>query len=200
MTTWAWNFGDGQTGTGATASHAYGSPGTYTVTLTVTDNAVARDPPPRALTVTGPPGANFASDMFTRTVSSGLGTAELGGAWTVGGGATNFSVANGVGRVSTTAGGSRTASLDSVQQSSADITAALSYDTTQTGGGTYVAVIGRRINATNDYRLKLRVVASGAVTAQFVRVVGGAETVIQNVATVPGITWDRGDPADPPAG
>ncbi len=35
---YAWNFGDGSTGTGPTASHTYGSAGTYTITLTVTDN------------------------------------------------------------------------------------------------------------------------------------------------------------------
>ena len=34
----AWNFGDGSLGTGATPSHTYTSPGTYIVSLTVTDN------------------------------------------------------------------------------------------------------------------------------------------------------------------
>jgi len=34
----AWDFGDGGTGTGATPSHTYASPGTRLVTLTVTDN------------------------------------------------------------------------------------------------------------------------------------------------------------------
>jgi putative membrane-bound dehydrogenase-like protein len=33
-----WEFGDGTTATGQTASHTYGSTGEYTVTLTVTDN------------------------------------------------------------------------------------------------------------------------------------------------------------------
>jgi len=36
-----WEFGDGATGSGQTATHAYGSAGTYEVTLTVTDDAGA---------------------------------------------------------------------------------------------------------------------------------------------------------------
>jgi PKD repeat protein len=34
---YAWNFGDGNTATGATATHKYSDYGTFTVTLTVTD-------------------------------------------------------------------------------------------------------------------------------------------------------------------
>ena len=33
-----WNFGDGATGAGPTASHTYANPGMYTITLTATDN------------------------------------------------------------------------------------------------------------------------------------------------------------------
>lgn len=41
--TFAWDFGDGATGTGAAPSHSYGAPGTYPVSLTVTDDEGATD-------------------------------------------------------------------------------------------------------------------------------------------------------------
>ena len=38
---YAWDFGDGASGTNVTASHTYASEGTYTAVLTVTDNSGA---------------------------------------------------------------------------------------------------------------------------------------------------------------
>jgi hypothetical protein len=52
----AWDFGDGTTGTGQVVTHAYAAPGTYTVTLTVTDGASNTNVQTRTVTIAPSPG------------------------------------------------------------------------------------------------------------------------------------------------
>jgi len=54
ITSYAWDFGDGTTATGATTAHAYSTPGSYTVTLTVTDNDGASSPSSSIKVITAP--------------------------------------------------------------------------------------------------------------------------------------------------
>jgi Tol biopolymer transport system component/PKD repeat protein len=51
IASYAWSFGDGTTGSGATVSHAYAASGTYSVTLTVTDNGGTTAPQSANVTV-----------------------------------------------------------------------------------------------------------------------------------------------------
>ena len=55
IVSYSWNFGDGNTGSGATPSNNYAAAGTYTVSLTVTDDDGATDSESRSITVTEPP-------------------------------------------------------------------------------------------------------------------------------------------------
>ncbi|WP_331953118.1 PKD domain-containing protein [Pengzhenrongella sp.] len=93
IASYAWTFGDGATGAGVSASHAYATAGTYPVTLTVTDNdggitTIAHDvvvAAPNAL-----PTASFTATGGSLTASvDGSGSSDPDGtiaayAWTFG--------------------------------------------------------------------------------------------------------------------
>lgn len=73
ISTYAWDFGDGNNGGGVAPAHAFGAAGAYTVTLTVTDTQGATNATSQTVTVTGTPNqAPVASFAYTCD-PSGLG-------------------------------------------------------------------------------------------------------------------------------
>jgi PKD repeat protein len=98
IVSYAWTFGDATTGSGATASRTYTAGGSYTVTLTVTDNAGLTNQTARGVAVNAPPVASFTSNCSGLTCSvNAAGSSDPDGtiasyAWTFGDGTTGSGV------------------------------------------------------------------------------------------------------------
>ena len=192
VASYGWNFGDGGTATGLTASHLYAAAGAYTVTLTVTDNRGGTGTTTRSVTAVDPPANTVVgADAFGRTVASGFGTADTGGAWTVSGAGVTTSVSGGSAVVAPGIGQTGTFRLPGAAAADTDLTQTLWSETVPTGGGVYLST-AVRTNGTTDYRVKLRVQSTGAVLFNLARTVTGTETALTTQITLPGISYTAG--------
>lgn len=89
LDTYAWDFGDGQTGTGPTPTNTYAASGVYTVTLTVTDTSGCSDVTTQDVTIQQQPTATAPADFILcagaeEVILSGSVTEALGATWTGG--------------------------------------------------------------------------------------------------------------------
>jgi PKD repeat protein len=98
ITDYSWSFGDGTRASGPTAGHSYASPGTYTVGLTVTNDAGQSTSSSQTVSVYSAPLASFsiapgfaqpgAAVVFNAGSSSDPGGAITAYSWSFGDGAT----------------------------------------------------------------------------------------------------------------
>ncbi|MGP7960308.1 LamG-like jellyroll fold domain-containing protein [Sanguibacter sp. A247] len=187
IASYAWDFGDGETGSGETATHTYAAAGMYTVTLTVTDDDDATDTATRSVTVAEPTGA-IVEDAFSRTVSNGWGSAPTGGPWTNAAPASGFSVASGTGRMSLPAGATRVARLTEVGARDVEVQATVALDRLPAGTG-YLS-LASRTTGTTGYVGRLRVGTDGTIQLHVGRGVQSIAALAGGVVT--GLTFEPG--------
>src|SRR5690606_19137522 len=160
VVSYRWRWGDGSTSTGVTAQHTYATAGTYPVELTVTDDDGATGTVTVNVTVTEPPPAPdvVARDAFSRTVASGWGNADLGGAWVTTSGA--GSVALGTGRLTLgSAGAIASARLPGAEGTHVTTSTTVRWDKRPSGNGGFTPprggiAAGGEICFTGKYRFK----------------------------------------------
>jgi PKD repeat protein len=189
IASYSWDFGDNTpAGTGAQPQHPYATAGIYQVTLTVRDNRGGSGTITQPVTVSAPEGpVDFVADAFGRTVSNGLGTADIGGAWSTTGTAANFAVASGAAAVTLPSQGqTRSAWLGTTTRTDTDLRLTLSLSKVPTGSGIYLDVVGRRVSTNNEYRARMVMASTGRITVQLTALRGTASPVaLATAVTLP---------------
>src|SRR5262249_42833558 len=97
-----------------------------------------------------PPDPRIAADAFGRTLASGWGTADVGGSWGLSDAASNYSVQNGVGTITTVHGQARDALLN-VGATDVTETGTVQFSLVPDTGNAFAYVEARRVK-TDGYR------------------------------------------------
>ncbi|HXG71043.1 MAG TPA: PKD domain-containing protein [Gemmatimonadaceae bacterium] len=174
LASYEWKFGDGTTGTGATAVHTYATGGTYRPVLIVTDNDGKRDATTKVVVANAAPVASFTSACdgpsctFDGSASADADGAVVHYAWTFGDG----TYADGPGAVVTHryASGTFTATL-----------------WVRDNGGAGSAVASRALTVVNALP-----VASFSVTCDGLTCAYDASASSDPDGTAQGFSWDFG--------
>ena len=134
---------------------------------------------------------SIVDDLFTRTATSGWGSADTGGAYTHGSGTdSNFAVNGGLGRMVVPApGGGRVAVLGSVSSANVDAQVSFATDKAATDpDGQLVSLITRRIAQDSEYRVRVRLGSDAKVRLSIAKVVGGQVTQLGDEVLLPGVS------------
>lgn len=210
ITGYAWDFGDGGSGTGVKPNHTYASAGTYTVKLTVTDANGSTATVSHAVTVSAPnqpPTASFTSNCSGATCSfDASGSSDPDGtvasyAWTFGDGS------SGTGKTVShtyTAAGTDTVTLTITDNSGATATrnatvsptavyandafqrtVATGWGTADTTGGAWAAGSGSSVLSVSPGAGTLTLPKAGAISSAYLSGVSTTDSDTTAVVTAP---------------
>lgn len=122
--------------------------------------------------------ASSAEDAFGRTVASGWGTADVGGAWTVAFTAAQYAVSGGTGRITPdTTASNRFASLTSVGPDRR-VRCNVMYSALPASGTLIVGLCPRLVDTSNYYLAEMRIATTGVVTLRVSKRVAGTPTTL----------------------
>src|SRR3954471_16800269 len=136
--------------------------------------------------------AILASDSFTRARPSTWGTADVGGAYAIGGGTGTFAVDGQHGTMALAKAGANLFAALPVATRDVDITVRIAVDKVPVGGSIYAYAIGRR-NGLDEYRSKVMFKPDRSLAVGASIVVNGAETAVGGPPqTIAGMTYSAG--------
>ena len=184
---YAWAFGDGETSTqGPTTTHTYAAPGTYKVTLAVSDSMGRTSTFSRLITVTAL--TYIASDNFERTVTSGWGSADIGGIWTaMFGSSSAASVDGSTGKITLNPGNTRYMALRDVSLQDTESSVQFSLSAPPSDGHAYVGISARQ-SATQKYDTSVWMRNDGSVW-----LLAEQTGTLLTSKILNGVTWTNGE-------
>jgi PKD repeat protein len=190
-TSWSWTFGDGATSTSQNPSHTFAAAGTYSVKLTAS-NAQGSSSATKSVVINASTQTSYVVDDFSRTLSTGWGSANTGGAYTVTNSASNYKVLNGAGSMLLPQPNSNaSAILYGVTARDVDIKFRFALDNAPAGGSVIVYAPARRTSG-GEYRPRISLNADGTVQISVSKLVGTTETKVGGAVAVPGVTIAAG--------
>src|SRR4051812_2657179 len=129
-----------------------------------------------------------AQDTFGRTLTSGWGSAEIGGSYSLQGTSTDFRVDSGSGVIRLgSAGANRAAALTAFSVRDLDTRFRFSSDKAVAGGPLYIYTAARRVSSSNAYWLKAWLAADGVYVKASTQT-NGIEIGLGVSVKVPGLT------------
>jgi hypothetical protein len=128
---------------------------------------------------------SFIKDTFTRTVSNGWGTPDIGAAWTTtGGSASDYAVGSGYGSVTlASVNSSRNTSVTAIHPDS-DTYCDMTTSALATGDSLFGAVVARMVDTSNRYLARLEFNTSNAIVLTVQKSVAGALTQLGTAYTL----------------
>ncbi len=156
-------------------------------------NATTADATVNTVSAPAQTGTAIATDTFTRTSSSGWGSADTGGAYSVITGASaNFTTDGSTGSMTTSTAASRTVVLHDTKQQDIDTKFQVKIDKTPTGAAAEAFWVARYIDPNDMYRGKIRFTTSNTISVQAFSLIGGTETALGTLTST-GITFSAGN-------